>query len=97
MVTTPGTGTYAMYFNTSGTGTTNQQLTRYGLFSDGTLINSSERSFKIPANAVTNIVIPMSTQVVHTVNGSNVIDVKYRTSSGTITFGDRNLILLKLT
>ena len=58
------------------------------------IINGSQRLQNVDINtAAANLVNCMSTQTITEVNGTDVIDIRYRTNVGTFTVYTRSMIL----
>lgn len=94
MTTTPAAGTYTAFFSTSGEVSANNADVLYAIFEAGTIVQHTEREFDQHATA--NEPVPWQTQAKVTVNGAQAIDVRFLTSSGTVTVHERSLILLKV-
>jgi alpha-tubulin suppressor-like RCC1 family protein len=97
MTSTPISGTYLVSFSASLTGSVINQLITYALFKDAVEINESERLLHNMTTHTTVIDLTAYTQFIITVNGSEVITVKLKSSiNNMVTIYERSLILLKL-
>ena len=97
MTTTPASGTYLVSFSSSGNSSSTGSNVNYALFNNGTIIQHTERNFNYGGGGHTNgYDAALHTQAVTTVNGSQAIEVQYKTSSGTMNIHERSMILLKL-
>ena len=93
MTTTPDNGTYMVTFSASGLINGVDALGNYALHAGGTIIQHSERDNK--TNSTTDITT-LHTQDIITVDGTEAIEVKYKTASNTFTVYSRSLILIKM-
>lgn len=97
MTSTPAAGNYVATFSASGYGTNNAQHMIYGIHVNGVLVGHSEREMDFASGVQGNgLHETMHSQAYVTVNGSETIDVKYITGSGTFYVGERSLILVKV-
>jgi len=93
MTTTPSSGTYMITFSTSGNIDGVSVLGSYALFKNGSVIQHTTRNIK--TNRSSNI-LTLHTQDTTTVNGSETIEIKYKTASKTFTVYNRSMLLLKI-
>ena len=96
MTITPGAGTYLVMFSSSGNGSNNNTTLSYAIFNNGTIISHTERIMSIAAQQVTGRNTAIYTQTTTTVAAGQAIDVRYRTTGGTFSVHERNLILVQL-
>jgi len=93
MTITPAAGTYFVSFsssmNSSGNGTTRMFVSIYG---GVTQVAGSEREVGISGAAN----VPVHTQAVVTVNGSEAIEARWRAAVGTATAHDRSMTIIRL-
>lgn len=92
MTTTPAAGSYLVLFSATGSTSASSIVGNYGIYVGGSLVASSEQPCKW-SNATTNI---MHTVAKITVNGSQTVEIRYKTSAGTFTVNSRNLILVSV-
>lgn len=88
--TKPTAGNYFVTFNASGTVSTTTATGSYAIYVGGVLQTSSERFF-LPNNATARNTL--LTQCKITANGSAFVEVYYKTSAGTFSLYQRNLML----
>lgn len=95
MTVTPAAGTWKVIFLSTGEGDTNNREYRYGVFKNGTLITDSYRSIRTTNNAQRFFAHAIGTQAVVTVNGTDVIDIRFSVSvaASTFTVYDRSMIV----
>ncbi len=97
MTTTPVAGTYMVSFSASGNASDASSDTFYSIFNDGILVSDSEREiFSNGGSALDSVNLSLHSQSIVTVNGSQTIDVRVKTTSGIFTVNSRNLVLLRL-
>ena len=97
MVITPASGTYLVIFSSSGAGDSTGADATYAIHKAGTIIQHSERNLNFGGGGQTNnFDTSLHTIAVVTVNGADIIDIKYKTSAGTFTIHERSLELIKL-
>lgn len=90
---TPQAGTYAIWYNAESFLTTTPKTHWWAIFRNGSIIQESERS-QDTAHSNQNMVD--ATMCISTFNGSQSIDVRVKTTNGTLTINDRSLILIRL-
>lgn len=97
MTTTPASGTYMVSFSASGDISNGNADADYAIHNDGSIVTHSLRHLGHDGGAHTGgFKVTFYTQAIVTVNGSQAIDVRYKTSSGTFTVDERSMILLKV-
>lgn len=97
MTTTPASGTYQVTFSSSAKGSDGTADMYYAIHKAGTIVQHTERRLYMNGGVQTDdIVMAVHSQAFVTVNGSETIQLKYKTSSGVFTVYDRNLLLLKI-
>ena len=97
MTTTPASGTYLVSFSSSGNSTNTGADANYALFNDGTIIQHTERNLNYGGGShASGFDSALHTQAITTVNGSQVIQLRYKRSVGTFNVHERSMILLKL-
>lgn len=98
MTSTPVSGIYLVTFSASAESTNTQANTFCALHKNGTIIDHTERlhNSATGSNSVRDIAFSIHTQDIITVNGSDVIDVRFKTNSETFTIHQRSMILLKI-
>jgi len=97
MTTTPASGTYLVSFSSSGNSSSGGADVNYAIYSGGTIIQHTERNVNYGGGGPTSgYDVSLYTQAVTTVNGSQVIEVQYKTNAGTMSIHERSMILLKL-
>lgn len=96
MTVTPAAGTYLVMFSGSGGVSANSSTGNYAIFNNGSIVQHSERNTVTGGGPTSGMEDAFYTQSVETVNGSQTIDVRYQTSSGTFTIHERSLILIQL-
>lgn len=97
MSTTPSSGTYIVSFSATGSATGSDQQLQVSLYKDGSKVSTSERNFGFDTNSgnYTNR-FGIYIQSLITFNGSETIEVRYKTDSGTFNINERSLILIKV-
>ena len=90
---TPISGKYLAVYDSSNSSTTNNALNYVSLYKDSTQVAGTERVARATAS---NFVFLLTTQGVVSLNGTEVISVYVRTSTGTLTVGARSLVLIRL-
>jgi len=100
MTSTPAAGTYFVTFSSSIQGTAAGQDLNIALFHDGSIVAHTERDadFDSEVGASEDLHYPVQTQAVLTVDGSQVVEVKQKSSEGLANMAvfERSLTLLKL-
>lgn len=98
MSATPESGTYLVSFSCWGNGTNTAQEKRISIYSDGSIVNHSVRQADGDmGNGQRQYDIPFHSQALLTVNGSQTIEARFSTSTGTFRITERSLILLRVT
>lgn len=93
---TPSAGTYFVTFSSSGSGTVVGADMSYAIFKNGNIIDHTTRNMDFDGGVLTRYDMTLHTQDIISVNGSEIIDVRFYTSEGTITIHERSLIFLKV-
>jgi hypothetical protein len=86
----PESGTYIVNFSSSAKLSLQNNTYEYAIFKAGIIVQQSNRIL-FPNN--NNNIQLISTQSTISVNGSESINIKYKTTGGTFTVYERNLIL----
>lgn len=97
MTNTPGSGTYFVSFSASGRTSAMNAIVHFAIFKDGTIIAHSEREVFDGSGLAAPFSISLHTQSVVSVNGSEAIDVRMKTTAGTFSVYERSFTLLQLT
>lgn len=90
---TPQAGTYACYYNGASYLTTTPKAHWWSFYRGGTKITDSERT-QDTAHSNQNMVD--TTMTVAYFNGTQTLDVRTRTSNGTLTINSRTMLLIRL-
>jgi len=90
---TPISGKYLAVYDSSNTNSTNNSLNHVSLYRNSTQVAGTERVARATAS---NFVFLLTTQGVVDLNGTDVLSVYVRTSTGTLTVGARSLVLIRL-
>lgn len=94
---TPAAGTYMVSFTASGKGNSDDQEMQVCIYNDGSAVAHTERDYGFEADANNNDRrFAIHTQALVTVNGSQTIDVRYKTNTGTFSIYERSMVLLKV-
>jgi len=94
---TPEAGTWLVMFSSSGKGSVANSALDFAVHVDGTIVSDSQRKLGYNSGGQNmDTVQNIYTQAVVTTTGIEVVDVRYKTSSGTFTIYERNIILLRL-
>ena len=95
MTTTPAAGTYIVFFSCSTNTDAADAQNDFSLHVDGVEQPVTTRFQNYDTvNAMKNIRNTVSTHGIITVNGAQVVDVRYRTDTGTLTVYARSMILI---
>ena len=99
MTITPAAGTYLVMFSSSSEMDSDDEG-EVAIFVNNSQVGHSTREVRINGAGLIAVVadgsFPTHTQHIATVNGSQAIDVRAREITGTMTIGERSLILLKI-
>jgi hypothetical protein len=87
MTSTPSAGTYVVMFSSTLSVSSASAVVTYGVYVGGSLITHSERSYRGATSAISAIY----SQAKVTVNGSQAVEIRYKTSTGTVTVNARNM------
>jgi hypothetical protein len=93
MTATPAAGTYMVTYNGMGYTSANNQQASIVIYKGGAAVASSVR---MQDYAQSNKRYTVQTQVLVTVNGSEAIEARYYTASGTFNMLERSMILVKV-
>ena len=96
MTITPASGTYLAMFSTSGGVGSNNATGHWAIHVGGTIVSHSERQLITGGGPTSGMEDSMMTQAIVTPNGSQAVDVRYQTSTGTFTMHERSLTLIRL-
>lgn len=92
MTATPASGTYEVVFSASGSSSIASANCDYAIFVDGTIVAHSERQmFYGGGSQAADVDMTMHTRAKVSVNGSQAIDIRWRTDQGTFTAHERSL------
>lgn len=97
MSNTPAAGTYMVTFSASGKGNSDDQEMQVCLYSGGSAVTHTERDYGYEADSNNNDRrFTIHTQAIITVNGSQAIEARYKTNTGTFNIYERSMTLLKV-
>jgi len=97
MTSTPAAGTYLVTFSASGSNSAGTSDSTYAIHVGAAVVQRSERNIAWGGgNATNDFETALHSQAIVTVNGAEVIDVRYKVTTGTFTVHERNMILLRL-
>ena len=97
MTSTPAVGTYLVTFSASGNSSSGLAQATYAIHVAAAVVQRSERNLAWNGASHTNsFETALHSQAIVTVTGAQVVDVRYKTSTGTFTVHERNLVFLKL-
>lgn len=97
MTLTPPAHTYLCIFSSSGDGSANAADMDYALHIDATIITHTERNLNYGGGNAFNLArTALYTIAVVALNGSQAINVRYRTNGGTFSVYNRSLHLVEL-
>lgn len=95
MTITPASGTYLVWFSGSTDHSANSATIDLSIYSGGTIQASSERAF-VRGAGQGNVTVSFACMAKVTVNGSQAIEGRWRTSTSTATMHERTLMILKV-
>lgn len=95
MSITPDPGTYLVTFSSSGKNSVGSTDTHFAIFKNDTIISHTERRIYLESH-ISDYVSCLHTQDIVEVNGSDNLNIKYRTNLGVFTVYNRSLLLLKI-
>lgn len=96
MTITPSSGTYIISFSASGNNTSGNANSIYAIYSAGSKVAHSERQLAWGGGGHTgDFDAAMHTQAEVTVNGSQVIEIKYAAVTGSFSVHERSMHLIK--
>lgn len=90
---TPQSGTYAIWYNSSNLNTTNNANCTCTIYKAGSSLTDSLRTFQTSSS---NNTFQHSTLTIVNVDGTQTLDVRVSTSTGTLTVNGRSLLLVRL-
>lgn len=90
---TPTSGEYYISYNASNIASTNNAECTVSLYKNETQITGTERTARSTAS---NFILLLSTQGVASFNGTDILSVYVRTTTGSLTVGNRSVIMLRL-
>ncbi len=94
---TPATGTWYMSFSSTAKGSTSSQQMEYAIFVDSVVHDHSERRLDWNSGGQGNeLWMTMHSQSIITTDGTDLVEVMYKTDIGTFTVGPRSLVFIKL-
>ena len=96
MSLTPASGTYLVHFSTSASISGANKNANFAIFNDGAITTDAEREYSTEGGHTTNVIVPVHVHSIETANGSQAIEVRYKTSGATLSVHERSLILLKV-
>jgi hypothetical protein len=97
MSLTPPAGKYIVNFSASGKGSSYNKELDIAIHKDGVIVPDSQRETGLNSGSQNfDTIRNMGTQATVTVTGSEAIEVMFKTTGGTFTVYERNLILLKV-
>ena len=97
MTETPAAGTYFVSFSASGKGSSQSQQMEYSLYNNGSVIDHSERRIDWNSGAQGDQLYgAMHSQAIVTVTGSEAIEARYKTATGTFTVEQRSLLFVRI-
>jgi len=98
MTTTPISGSYLVSFSASGRGNLVGQNCEYAIFQNGSIISHTERNldFNSGGTQADDLYMAMHAQALVSVDGTEVVEVRYKTSAPTFFVEERSLLLFRL-
>ncbi len=90
MTNLPASGTYIINLSTSGTGDDVNGFADYAIFKAGSIIQHTERTIKGDREGLVH------SQAIVSLNGSEAIEIKFKTDTGAVTVHERNLIFIRV-
>lgn len=93
MTITPQAGTYAIWISGEWQDSNASAVMRATIYNNGVAVSDSIRTYQSFGAAKSG---PVYTQTISQVNGSQAIDFRINTSSGTLTVNARSLLLIRL-
>jgi hypothetical protein len=97
MSITPAAGNYMVKFSASSNGTAANQQLQTALYVGGSVQAFTEGDFGFEVNAANdNNRFSIQSDAIVTVNGSQAIEMRYKTNTGTFNVHERSMILLKV-
>ncbi len=99
MSVTPGSGKYLAYFSTSLKNTASDATQNISIYAGGSQITHSERQLYTENSFDTDVIdtFPVTSQAyLSSIGPSDVVEIKYRTSSGQVSSYERTLTLVRI-
>lgn len=97
MTSTPEAGTYMVSFSASGVGSTDDQEMQVSLYKNGSKVSQTENDYGFDSNSGNSgSRFSIYTQALVTLNGSQAIEARYKTNTGTFEIYERSMILVKV-
>jgi len=90
---TPGAGNYVLWASVQWSGSASSVFATFSIYINGVQVAGSERAIRVTAGGAQMVCSMM--QYITGVTAGQVVDIRWRTSSGTLTGGSRNQILWK--
>ena len=94
MTLTPGAGNYLVLFTVTWQGSSASLTVTFSIYVNGVQVAGSERGIRVTAGGAA-MTGPISL-VISGVLAAQVVDIRWRVSTGTGTLGNRNLTLIKV-
>lgn len=96
MTATPASGTYYVHFVSNYENSAGSATNTFGLHKAGTVVTYTEQIVGEGGVDTDSYRTSISIQDIVTVNGSEVVDIKYKTSTGTLTVYNRSMMFVRL-
>ena len=90
---TPGAGNYVLWASVQWSGSASAVVATFSIYINGVQVAGSERAIRVTAGGASMVCSMM--QYITGVTAGQVVDIRWRTSTGTLTGGSRNQILWK--
>ena len=90
---TPGAGNYVLWASVQWSGSASAVVATFSIYINGVQVAGSERAIRVTAGGASMVCSMM--QYLTGVTAGQVVDIRWRTSTGTLTGGNRNQILWK--
>jgi hypothetical protein len=94
MTITPGAGDYIVLYSGIWSGSSASLVATFSIYVNAVQVASTERSIRVTAGGA-SMTSPLSFYVTG-VTAGQVVDIRWRVSTGTGTLGNRNFILQKV-
>ena len=96
MTQTPESGTYVVIFSASGGPSSKDTDSYFAVFYNGSIVSDSERYINQGGNHNHPLNVSLHTIATVTANGSQAIDIRYKTASGTFIINKKSLVLIRV-